>query len=139
MLSHRDVILNRSLSQLSPHENHLEYYLKPDSTESTGVQRQETTSTQLSHRGEQYTHHMGTPNIGGRLNSHTEENNAPHHMGTPNTGLSHRSTQLSHRGERILENVTRRCNHQQEGAKGPRGKSSWQELKAQMKPLRCFA
>jgi hypothetical protein len=34
-------------------------------------------------------------------------------MGTPNTGLSHRSTQLSHRGEHILENVTQRCNHQQ--------------------------
>jgi hypothetical protein len=37
----------------------------------------------------------------------------PHHMCIPNTGLSHRSTQLSHRGERILEDVSRRCNHQQ--------------------------
>jgi hypothetical protein len=27
----------------------------------------------------------------------------------------------------------------EEGAKGPKGKSSWQELKAKMKPLRCFA
>jgi hypothetical protein len=115
VLSHRDVILNRSLSQLSPRKNHLEYHLKPDSTESTEVQRQETTSTQLSHKGERYTHHMGTPNTGGRLNSHTEENDAPHHMGIPNTRLSHRSTQLSHRGECILENVTRRCNHQHLG------------------------
>jgi hypothetical protein len=68
VLNHMDVILNRSLSQLSPQENHLEYHLKPDSTESMGVQRQKTTLTQLSHRGE-YTHHMGTPNTGARLNS----------------------------------------------------------------------
>jgi hypothetical protein len=112
VLSHRDVILNISLSQLSPQENHLEYHLKPDSTESTGVQRQETTSTQLSHRGERYTHHMGTPNTGARTQLSPEENDTPHHMGIPNIGLSHRSTQLSHRGERILENVTRHCNHQ---------------------------
>ena len=39
VLNHRDIILNRSLSQLSPQENHLEYHLKPDSTEPTGVQR----------------------------------------------------------------------------------------------------
>jgi hypothetical protein len=37
----------------------------------------------------------------------------PHRVGMPNTGLPLRSTQLSHTGERILEDVSRRCNHQQ--------------------------
>jgi hypothetical protein len=36
----------------------------------------------------------------------------PHHVGVPNTGLPLRLTQLSHRGERILEDVSRSCNHQ---------------------------
>ena len=66
VLSHRDVILNIIIWS--------------------------TTSSQLSHRGEGYTHHMAqpttggrlnspeendAPTIGGQLNSHTEENDAP--------------------------------------------------------------
>jgi hypothetical protein len=101
VLSHRDVILNRIIWS--------------------------TTSSQLSHRGERYTHHMGTPNHWGttqlsrgeRCPNHlgddstlTQRRTMPHHVGMPNTGLPLRSTQLSHRGERILEDVSRSCNHQ---------------------------
>jgi hypothetical protein len=101
VLSHRDVILNRIIWS--------------------------TTSSQLSHRGERYTHHMGTPNHWGTTqlsqrrtmpqplgddSTLTQRRTMPHHVGMPNTGLPLRSTQLSHRGERILEDVSRRCNHQ---------------------------
>jgi hypothetical protein len=73
MLSHRVIILNRSLSQLSPQENHLENHLKPKSTESIGVQRQETThrlnsvQRRMIHLSHGHTHHMGS--LTGRLNS----------------------------------------------------------------------
>ena len=48
---------------LSPQENHLEYHLKPDSTEST---RQETTRHNNSVQSLTHTHHMGifTPHRG---------------------------------------------------------------------------
>jgi hypothetical protein len=49
-----------------------------------------TSSSQLSHRGEQYTHHMGTPNHWG-TNQLSRGERCPIHLGT---------TQLSHRGER---------------------------------------
>jgi hypothetical protein len=86
-----------------------------------------TTSSQLSHRGERYTHHMGTPNHWGTTqlsqrrtmpqplgddSTLTQRRTMPHHVGMPNTGLPLRLTQLSHRGECILEDVSRRCNHQ---------------------------
>jgi hypothetical protein len=95
VLSHRDVILNRSLSQLSPQENHLEYHIV-----STLTQRR------TIHPSHGHTQPLGDDS------TLTQRRTMPHHMGMPNTGLSHRSTQLSHRGERILEDVSRRCNHQ---------------------------
>jgi hypothetical protein len=49
-----------------------------------------TTLSQLSHRGERYTHHMGTPNHWGTTQLSRGER-CPNHWGT---------TQLSHRGER---------------------------------------
>jgi hypothetical protein len=63
VLNHRDVLLNRSLSQLSPQENHLEYHLKPDSTEST---RQDTTCHNNSIQSLTHTRHLGTftPHMG---------------------------------------------------------------------------
>jgi hypothetical protein len=42
----------------------------------------------------------------------TQRRMMPHHVGMPNTGLPLRSTQLSLRGERVLEDVSRSCNHQ---------------------------
>jgi hypothetical protein len=73
VLNHRDVILNRSLSQLSSQENNPDYHLKPNSIESTGVQRQETTHRVNSvqrrtiHPSHGHTQHMGS--LIGRLNS----------------------------------------------------------------------
>jgi hypothetical protein len=95
MLSHRDVILNRSLSQLSPQENHLEYHII-----STLTQRR------TIHASHGQTQPLGDDS------TLTQRRTMPHHMGMPNTGLSHGSTQLNHRRERILEDVSRRCNHQ---------------------------
>jgi hypothetical protein len=106
MLNHRDVLLNRSLSQLSPQENHLEYHLKPDSTESI---RQESTHHNNSVQSLTHTHHMGTftPHKGThRFISIQRGTTHPSH------GLSHMSTQLGLRGKRVLEDVSRSCNHQ---------------------------
>jgi hypothetical protein len=98
VLSHRDVILNRSLSQLSPQKNHLEYHIVSSLT-----QRR---TTHPSH---------GHPHpTQGDTSSHLipETNDAPISWAHPPHGLSHMSTQLSLRGERVLENVSRSCNHQ---------------------------
>jgi hypothetical protein len=69
VLSHRDVILNVILNRII----------------------WSTTSSQLSHRGERYTHHMGTPNHWGTTQLSHRGERCPNHWGT---------TQLSHRGER---------------------------------------
>jgi hypothetical protein len=42
----------------------------------------------------------------------TQRRTMPHHVGMPNTRLPLRSTQLSLRGERVLEDISRSCNHQ---------------------------
>jgi hypothetical protein len=114
VLSHRDVILNRSLSQLSPQENHLEYNLNPDSTESTGVQRQETTSTQLSQRRTihpSHGQHWGTTQLS-RGERYTPSHGHTQHMGSLTGRLNSRI--MSHEenvegkeaSKVLLENVT---------------------------------
>jgi hypothetical protein len=60
VLSHKDVILNRSLSQLSPQENHLEYHIDSTLTQRRTIHpshghTQHWGTTQLSHRGERCT------------------------------------------------------------------------------------
>ena len=88
VLSHRDVILNRIIWS--------------------------TSQSQFSHRGERYTHHMGTPNHWGTTQLSRGER-CPNHQGT---------NQLQHRGERcpitwvcptmgssIEENVSWRMSH----------------------------
>jgi hypothetical protein len=51
----------------------------------------------------------------GHRSSHLspERNDTPITWAHPKHGLSHKSTQLSLRGERVLEDVSRNCNHQQ--------------------------
>jgi hypothetical protein len=93
------------------------------STESSGVPHRLISHTEENDTPITWAH----PTTGGRLNS-LEENDAPttrddstltqrrtmpHHMDMLNTGLSHRSTQFSHKGERIQENVSQCYNHQQ--------------------------
>ena len=120
VLSHRDVLLNRSLShwfhrriiwstissltQLSP-QGRRPHIIKTQSK----VWCTLITWAPSPHTGV-HTHLMGilTPHRGThRLISVQRGTTHPSH------GLSHKSTQLSLRGERVLEDVSRRCNHQQ--------------------------
>jgi hypothetical protein len=82
VLSHKDIILNRSLSQLSPHENHLEYHIVSTLTQRRTRQHIDSTHTPIT---------WAHPTTRGRLNSSHRGERCPNHWGT---------TQLSHRGER---------------------------------------
>jgi hypothetical protein len=113
VLSHRDVILNRSLSQLSPQENHLEYHIVSTLTQRRTIHPSHGHTQPLGDNST-LTHRRTMPQPLGDDSTLTQRRMMPHHVGIPNTGLFQRSTQLSHRGERILEDVSRRCNHQQQ-------------------------
>jgi hypothetical protein len=111
VLSHRDVILNRSLSQLSPQENHLEYHIVSTLTQRRMIHPSHG-HTQPLGDDSTLTQRRTMPQPLGDNSTLTHRRTMSHHMGMPNTGLSHRSTQLSHIGEHILEDVSRCCNDQ---------------------------
>ena len=81
MLSHRDFILNRPLSQLNPQWNHLEYHI-----DSTLYTEENDTPITWAHS-----------TTGGRLNSHTKENDAPSHGHAQHWALSQDDSTQSQR------------------------------------------
>ena len=110
VLSHKDVILNRSLSQLSPQENHLEYHIVSTLTQRRTIHPSHGHTQPL---GDDSTLQKRTmPQPLGDDSTLTQRRTMPHHVGMPNTGVPLKSTQLSLRGERVLEDVSRSCNHQ---------------------------
>jgi hypothetical protein len=91
-------------------QNHLEYHIVSILTERRTIHPSHGHTQPL---GDDSTLQRRTmPQPLGDDSTLTQRRTMPHHVGMPNTGLPLRSTQLSHRGERILEDVSRSCNHQ---------------------------
>jgi hypothetical protein len=91
-------------------QNHLEYHIVSTLTQRRTIHPSHGHTQPL---GDDSTLQRRTmPQPLGDDSTLTQRRTMPHHVGMPNTGLPLRSTQHSHRGERILEDVSQRCNHQ---------------------------
>jgi hypothetical protein len=138
VLSHKDILLNRSLSHWVSQENHLEFhivstlYTEENDTPITWAPSPLTVvhivSSQTTHPSHghshptqghthRYTHLMGilTPHRGTQRSiSVSERNDTPITWAHPTHGLSHRPTHSVY----VLEDVSRSCNHQHLGGCG---------------------